>query len=158
MKRVWVVILCAVAACGDRTADARAVRGGDIARDSIDAAQAALLTESMAVMEFVGELNNELARAGRLRVELSTGATGESKIAEAKRERVAVAARVREILTQLDSTEKRLEIAQRRLTRLSGRESALNARVATLTTRLDSLRTAATEAQQALNARIAVLE
>jgi hypothetical protein len=117
-----------------------------------------LLAESMAVMEFVGELNNELARAGRLRVELSTGAPGESRLAEAKRERAAVASRVREILTQLDSTEKRLDRAQQRMTRLAGRESALNARVAALTARLDSLRTTAMEEQRALATRIGVLE
>jgi len=128
------------------------------ARDSVDAAQAMLLTESMAVMEFVGELNNELARAGRLRIELSTGAAGESKIAEAKREREALAGRVREILAQLDSSEARLERARERAARLTGRETALNARVAALTLRLDSLRTTATDEQQALAARIAALE
>jgi hypothetical protein len=162
MKRLWVVAICAAvaAACGDRAADARTLRerGSLASRDSIDAAQATLLAESMAVMEFVGELNNELARAGRLRVELSTGAAGESKIAEAKRERAALAARVRDILAQLDSSEARLVRAQQRVTRLAGRESALNARVAMLTARLDSLRTSAVNEQRALTERIAILE
>jgi ABC-type transporter Mla subunit MlaD len=109
-------------------------------------------------MEFVGQLNNELARAGRLRIELTSSAGGESKIAEAKREREALASRIREIITQLDSTEARLERAQQRVTRLSGRESALNARVAALTARLDSLRTNAEAEQRSLSARIAGLE
>jgi hypothetical protein len=162
MKRVWLVAVCAAAAaCGDSAADAMTLRGGNASaphRDSIDVAQETLLTESMAVMEFVGELNNELARAGRLRVALSTGAAGESKIAEAKREREALAERVREILAQLDSSEARLDRAQKRVTRLAGRESALTARVAALTARVDSLRTSAMAEQQALNARIAGLE
>jgi hypothetical protein len=163
MKRIWVVAVCAVAAaaCGDSAAGAPARRGEHSAappRDSVDAAQASLLAESMAVMEFVGELNSELARAGRLRVELSTGAAGESKVAEAKREREALAARVRDILTHLDSTEARLERAQQRVTRLGGRESALNARVTALTARLDSLRATAVDEQRALSARIGALE
>jgi hypothetical protein len=161
MKRVWLVVACtAVAACGDGAAKSVAA-GGSVngpPRDSVEAAQEMLLTESMAVMEFVGELNNELARAGRLRVELSSGAAGESKIAEAKREREALAGRVRDILAQLDSSEARLQHAQERVKRLAGRESALNARVAALTHRLDSLRSTATTEQQALNARIAGLE
>jgi hypothetical protein len=163
MKRLWLVAACAAAAaaCGDSAADALARRGGNTSapqRDSVDAAQAALLAESMAVMEFVGELNNELARAGRLRVELTTGRAGESKIAEAKREREALAERVRDILAQLDSSEARLDRAQKRVTRLAGRESALAARAAALTARLDSIRTSAMAEQQALNARIAGLE
>jgi hypothetical protein len=117
-----------------------------------------LLGESMAVMEFVGELNNELARAGRLRIELSSGAAGESKIAEAKREREALAARVRDILVQLDSSEARLERAQQRVTRLAGRESALTARVTALTARLDSLRANAAAEQRSFAARVAELE
>lgn len=161
MKRVWIVLTCAtVAACGDGAAESIATRGGiNVSpRDSIEAAQEMLLTESMAVMEFVGELNNELARAGRLRLELSGGAAGESKIAEAKREREALAGRVRDILAQLDSSEARLERAQERVKRLAGRESGLSARVAALTLRLDSLRGSAAMEQQALNARIAGLE
>ncbi len=163
MKRFWVAAVCtaAAAACGDGTAGALALRAGQTAaaqRDSVDAAQETLLAESMAVMEFVGELNNELARAGRLRVELSSGVAGESKIAEAKREREALADRVRDILAQLDSSEARLDRAQKRVTRLAGRESALTARVAALTTRLDSIRTSAMAEQQALTARIAGLE
>jgi hypothetical protein len=161
MKRVWLVVICAAAAaCGDRAADAMTLRGGNAStpRDSVDAAQEMLLAESMAVMEFVGELNNELARAGRLRVSLSSGAAGESKIAEAKREREALADRVRDILTQLDSSEARLERAQKRVTRLAGRESALTARVVALTARLDSLRATAMAEQHALTARIAGLE
>ena len=161
MKRVWLLAVCAAAACGESTADASTLHGGAAAapaRDSVDAAQATLLAESMAVMEFVGELNNELARAGRLRVELSSGAAGESKIAEAKREREALASRVRDILVQLDSSEARLARAQKRVTRLAGRESALTARVATISARLDSMRTSAAAEQQALNARIAGLE
>jgi hypothetical protein len=155
MKRMWLVLAaCAAAgACGDHVAESIAAP-----RDSVDAAQATLLAESMAVMEFVGELNNELARAGRLRVELSAGAAGESKIAEAKREREALAERVRSILAQLDSSEARLERAQKRVTKLAGRESALTAQVAALTARLDSLRTTATTEQGALQARIALLE
>jgi hypothetical protein len=162
IKRFWIVVLCAAAAaCGDRAADAMMVAGGTTAtppRDSVDAAQEALLAESMAVMEFVGELNNELARAGRLRVALSSGAAGESKIAEARREREALADRVRDILAQLDSSEARLDRAQKRVTRLAGRESALTARVVALTARLDSLRASAIAEQQALTARIAGLE
>jgi hypothetical protein len=163
MKQVWLLAAtAAVAACGGRTTESagaldRAQQAGSL-RDSTDAAQAALLAESMAVMEFVGELNNELARAGRLRVELSTGAAGESKIAEAKREREALAARVRDILVQLDSSEARLERARARTARLAGRETALNARVAALTARLDSLRATATREQRALAARILELE
>ena len=71
MKHFWVVAACAaLAACGNGAADSvGALRGGRNAeperRDSVDLAQATLLAESMAVMEFVGELNNELARAGR---------------------------------------------------------------------------------------------
>src|ERR671914_3015832 len=99
MKRVWLVAACATVVACDGTSDSLAAlwRTGTTtpARDSADAAQAMLLAESMAVMEFVGELNNELARAGRLRVELSSGAAGESKIAEARREREALAERVR---------------------------------------------------------------
>src|SRR3712207_4985064 len=129
MKRVWLVATCAtVVACdgtGDSVAALRRPRMGTPARDSADAAQAMLLAESMAVMEFVGELNNELARAGRLRIELSTGAAGESKIAEAKREREALAGRVRDILAQLDSSEARLERARQGAARLAGRETAL---------------------------------
>jgi hypothetical protein len=163
MKRVLLVAVCAAAAsaCGDRTADASTLPGGTAAapaRDSVDVAQATLLAESMAVMEFVGELNNELARAGRLRVELSSGAAGESKIAEARREREALAGRVRDILAQLDSSEARLERAQGQVKRLAGRESAITARVAALSARLDSIRTSAVAEQQALNARIASLE
>ncbi|MFN2567382.1 MAG: hypothetical protein ABR499_20485 [Gemmatimonadaceae bacterium] len=163
MKRVWVVAAIAgAAACSDGAAESvvagRGTRNAPAPRDSVDVAQATLLAESMAVMEFVGELNNELARAGRLRVELSTGAAGESKIAEAKREREALARRVRDILAQLDSSEARLERARQRVTRLAGRESALNGRAASLTARLDSLRTTAVEEQRALNARIAALE
>jgi hypothetical protein len=162
MKRIRVVAACVVAAasCGDGTMDAALRKGPTTvpSRDSVDVAQATLLAESMAVMEFVGELNNELARAGRLRLELTTGAAGESKIAEAKRERAALGARVRDILSQLDSAEARLERAQQRVTRLTGRESALNARVAALTLRLDSLRTTAGDEQHALSARIAMLE
>jgi hypothetical protein len=161
MKRVWLVVVCAAAAaCGDRAADAMTLRGGNASapRDSVDAAQEMLLAESMAVMEFVGELNNELARAGRLRVSLSSGAAGESKIAEAKREREALAERVRGMLVQLDSSEARLDRAQKRVRRLAGRESALTARVAVLTARLDSLRTSAMAEQQALSTRIAGLE
>jgi hypothetical protein len=161
MKRIWMVaVLAATAACGDKAGDVL-VRTGSaepVPRDSVEAAQAMLLAESMAVMEFVGQLNNELARAGRLRIELTSGAGGESKIAEAKREREALASRIREIITQLDSTEARLERAQQRVTRLSGRESALNARVATLTARLGSLRTNAEAEQRSLSARIAGLE
>lgn len=162
MKRVWILVVCAAAAaCGDKAADAMMVGGGSTStprRDSVDAAQEMLLAESMAVMEFVGELNTELARAGRLRVSLSSGAAGESKIAEAKREREALAERVRHILTQLDSSEARLDRAQKRVTRLSGRESALTARVAALTARVDSLRASAMAEQQALTARLAGLE
>jgi len=162
MRQVWLMAVCAAATACDGSGDAVAVlgrtRAAPSARDSADAAQAMLLAESMAVMEFVGELNNELARAGRLRVELSTGAAGESKIAEAKREREALAGRVRDILAQLDSSEARLERARQRAARLAGRETALNARVAALTARLDSLRGAATEEQRALNARIVTLE
>jgi hypothetical protein len=162
MKRVWLVAVCAAAAaCGDRATDGLTLYAGNVsapARDSVDAAQEALLAESMAVMEFVGELNNELARAGRLRVALTAGAAGESKITEAKREREALAERVRDILTQLDSSEARLDRAQKRVTRLAGRESALTARVTALTARLDSLRTSAMVEQQALNGRIAGLE
>ena len=162
MKRVWILAVCAAAAaCGDKPADAMMVGGSNTStprRDSVDAAQEMLLAESMAVMEFVGELNNELARAGRLRVSLSSGAAGESKIAEAKREREALAERVRNILTQLDSSEARLDRAQKRVTRLSGRESALTARVAALTARVDSLRASAMAEQQALTARLAGLE
>jgi hypothetical protein len=162
MKRVFLAVVCAAAAaCGDSAADAMTVGGGNTSapqRDSVDAAQETLLAESMAVMEFVGELNNELARAGRLRVALSTGAAGESKIAEAKREREALAERVREILAQLDSSEARLDRAQKRATRLAGRESALTTRVAALAARLDSLRASAMAEQQALTARIAGLE
>jgi hypothetical protein len=162
MKRILLVAVCAAAAaCGDGGADAMTLRGGTAVApqpDSVDAAQEALLAESMAVMQFVGELNNELARAGRLRVALSTGAAGESKIAEAKREREALAERVREILAQLDSSEARLDRAQKRVTRLAGRESALTARVTALTARLDSLRASASAEQQALTARIAGLE
>jgi hypothetical protein len=124
----------------------------------VDVAHEMLLAESMAVMEFVGELNNELARAGRLRVELSTEASGESKLAEAKREREALTERVRGILAQLDSSEARLEIARKQVARLNGRESALTARVATLTARVDSLRASALAEQRALQARIAGLE
>jgi hypothetical protein len=163
MRRVWVVAVCAAAAaaCGDGAAETLTLRGRETVaplRDSVDAAHEALLAESMAVMEFVGELNNELARAGRLRVELSSGVAGESKIAEAKREREALVGRVRGILAQLDSSEARLTRAQKRVTRLAGRESALTARVAALTARLDSIRESATAEQVALNARIAGLE
>jgi hypothetical protein len=162
MKRAWILVVCAAAAaCGDRAADAMMLGGGNTSappRDSVDAAQETLLAESMAVMEFVGELNNELARAGRLRVSLSSGAAGESRIAEAKREREALAERVRDILTHLDSSEARLDRAQKRVTRLTGRESALTARIAALTLRLDSLRASAVAEQQAFNARIAGLE
>jgi hypothetical protein len=163
MKQVWVVAACAaIAACGDRVGESAGVlddaRQAGAVRDSTDAAQEMLLAESMAVMEFVGELNNELARAGRLRIELSTGAAGESKIAEAKREREALAGRVRDILVQLDSSEVRLQRARERAARLAGRETALNARVVALTARLDSLRTAATREQRALAARIVELE
>src|SRR5918992_5909893 len=163
MRRVWVLAAgaAAAAACGDGATDTLAFGGSHRSvpqRDSVEAAQATLLAESMAVMEFVGELNNELARAGRLRVELSSGAAGESKIAEAKREREALASRVRDILVQLDSSEARLARAQKRVTRLAGRESALTARVATISARLDSMRTSAAAEQQALNARIAGLE
>jgi predicted nucleic acid-binding Zn-ribbon protein len=162
MKRVWAVAVCAAAAaaCGDRAAEA-ALREGRAAaphRDSVDAAQATLLAESMAVMEFVGELNNELARAGRLRVELSSGAAGESKIAEAKREREALADRVRDILAHLDSSEARLDRAQKQVRQLAGRESALTARVTALAARLDSIRSSAMTEQQALHARISALE
>jgi hypothetical protein len=162
MKKLWLVAVgAALAACdgtGDSLAALRRTPAATAARDSADAAQAMLLAESMAVMEFVGELNNELARAGRLRIELSTGAAGESKIAEAKREREALAGRVRDILAQLDSSEARLERARTRAARLAGRETALNARVTALTARLDSLRAAATEEQRALAARIVALE
>jgi cell division protein FtsB len=164
MKRVWFVAagVLAVAACGDRARDSvRAFQGGQVmlaTADSVATAEELLVAESMAVMEFVGELNNELARAGRLRVELSAGTTGESKLAEAKREREALATRIREILAQLDSSEVRLERAQERVKRLSGRESALNARLAALTTRVDSLRAAASHEQRALTARIVILE
>jgi hypothetical protein len=160
MKRVWLIAVCAAsAACGGSAVDAMTLGGAKApTRDSMDVAQETLLAESMAVMEFVGELNNELARAGRLRVSLSSAAAGESKIAEAKREREALAERVREILVQLDSSEARLERAQKRVTRLAGRESALTARVAALTARLDSLRASAMAEQQALNARVAGLE
>lgn len=163
MKRVLLIAACAgaAAACSDSAAGTLTVRGGRTAtpaRDSVDAAQQTLLAESMAVMEFVGELNNEIARAGRLRVELSSGAAGESKIAEAKREREALTSRVRVLLTQLDSSEVRLDRAQRRVARLAGRESALTARVAALTSRLDSIRTSAIAEQVALNGRIAALE
>jgi hypothetical protein len=162
MKRFMIVAVCAAAAaCGDRDANV-IVRAGSTEpttrRDSIESAQDNLLAESMAVMEFVGELNNELARAGRLRIELSSGSAGESKIADAKREREALAKRVREILTELDSSEARLELARQQMSRLTGRESALNARVAALTSRLDSLRANAAAEQQALSARIAGLE
>ncbi len=162
MKRFMIVaVFAAAAACGDSDANVL-VRAGSsesaAERDSVETAQANLLAESMAVMEFVGELNNELARAGRLRIELSAGDARESKIAEAKREREALAGRVRQILAQLDSSEARLERAQQRVTRLAGRESALNARVAALTSRLDSLRASAEAEQRALNARIAGLE
>lgn len=162
MKRIWLVaVLAATAGCGDKAGDVL-VRTGSAEpippRDSVEAAQATLLAESMAVMEFVGQLNNELARAGRLRIELTSAAAGESKIAEAKREREALAGRIRQILVQLDSTEARLERAQQRVTRLAGRESALNARVTTLTARLDSLRTSAAAEQRALSTRIAGLE
>jgi hypothetical protein len=162
MKRILIVALCSAAgaACGDR-GDALA-HGASVPgtghRDSINLAQESLLAESMAVMEFVGELNNELARAGRLRLELTSGAAGESKIAEAKREREALARRVRDILVQLDSSEARLARAQQRVTRLSGRESALTARIAALSARVDSLRTTAAAEQQALQGRIAGLE
>ena len=161
MKRLWMIGgVAAVAACADGGAESVATlgRGLATARDSAAAAQALLLTESMAVMEFVGELNSELARAGRLRVELSTGSAGESKIAEARREREALAARVREILSQLDSSEARLHRAQQLAERSAGRASALSGRVAALTARLDSLRVIAAAEQQALNARIASLE
>lgn len=162
MKRIWVAaVLAGTVACGDKAGDVL-VRTGSAkpvaSRDSVEAAHATLLAESMAVMEFVGQLNNELARAGRLRIELSSGAAGESKIVEAKREREAVAGRIRQILTELDSTEARLDRAQQRVTRLSGRESALNARVAALTARVDSLRAHAEAEQRALGARIAGLE
>lgn len=162
MKRIWLVaVFAATAACGDKAGDVL-VRTGSAApapsADSVEAAQATLLAESMAVMEFVGQLNNELARAGRLRIELTSSAAGESKIAEAKREREALAGRIRQILTDLDSTETRLERAQQRVTRLTGRESALNARVAALTSRIDSLRASAEAEQRALSARIAGLE
>ena len=161
MKRALLVAICAAAAaCGDGAADAMTLRGGKTfpQPDSAVVAQETLLAESMAVMEFVGELNNELARAGRLRVALTTGAAGESKIAEAKREREALAERVREILAQLDSSEARLDRAQKHVTRLAGRESALSARVTALTARLDSLRASAAAEQQALSARIAALD
>lgn len=163
MKRVWIVAVCAAAAaaCEDRADEALALRGAERSRaprDSVDAAHETLLAESMAVMEFVGELNNELARAGRLRLELGSGAAGESKIAEAKREREALAGRVRDILAQLDSSEARLGRAQQRVTRLAGRESALTARVTALTARLDSLRTSAVVEQRSLEARISGLE
>src|SRR5688500_4597492 len=83
MKRVWIVAGCAAAAaaCEDRGDEVLALRGAERSmapRDSVDAAHETLLAESMAVMEFVGELNNELARAGRLRLELGSGAAGES--------------------------------------------------------------------------------
>ena len=162
MKRTWILVVCAatIGACGDSGA---AVAHGASApsaahRDSVEVAQEALLAESMAVMEFVGELNNELARAGRLRLQLTSGAAGESKIAEAKREREALAGRVRDILVQLDSSEARLTRAQEKVTRLAGRESALTARVAALSARLDSLRTSAAAEQGALQARILGLE
>jgi len=162
MKRVWILAACAAAAaaCGDGRTEALAFGGSDRAsrRDSVEAAQEMLLAESMAVMEFVGELNNELARAGRLRVELSSGAAGESKIAEAKREREALAGRVRDILVQLDSSEARLERAQQRVTRLAGRESALTARVTALTARLDSVRANAAAEQRSFAARVAELD
>jgi hypothetical protein len=161
MKRIWMVaVLAATAACGDKGGDVL-VRTGSaepVSRDSVEAAQALLLTESMAVMEFVGQLNNELARAGRLRIELTSSTSGESKIAEAKREREALAGRIREIIAQLDSTEARLDRAQQKVTRLTGRESALNARVTALTSRLDSLRTSAEAEQRSLSTRIAGLE
>jgi hypothetical protein len=163
MKRIWVAAACAVvaAACRDGAADTLALRRERTTapqRDSVEAAQSMLLAESMAVMEFVGELNNEIARAGRLRVELSSGVAGESKIAEAKREREALANRVRGLLAQLDSSEARLNRAQKRVTRLAGQESALTERVAALTARIDSIRRSAMAEQQALNARIARLE
>jgi hypothetical protein len=163
MKRVWILAACvaAAAACGDGASDTLAFgasRRPVPQRDSVEAAQEMLLVESMAVMEFVGELNNELARAGRLRVELSSGAAGESKIAEAKREREALARRVRDILAQLDSSEARLEDAQQRVTRLAGRESALTARVTALTARLDSLRASAAAEQRSFAARVVELE
>ena len=162
MKRIWMVaVLAAAAACGDKAGDVL-VRTGSVepapSRDSVEAAQATLLTESMAVMEFVGQLNNELARAGRLRLELTTSAAGESKIAEAKREREALAGRIRQILADLDSSEARLDRAQQRVTRLAGRESALNVRVAALAARLDSLRASAEAEQRSLNGRIVGLE
>jgi hypothetical protein len=159
MRRVPVVVACAAAlACSDGSA--KSVDAGRLGapRDSMEAAHEMLLAESMAVMEFVGELNNELARSGRLRIELTTGAAGESKIAEAKVEREALAGRIREILADLDSSEARLEEAQERVKRLAGRESALNARVAALTLRLDSLRGAASREQRALATRIESLE
>src|SRR5918992_1220415 len=77
MKRIWMMaVLAATAACGDRGGDVL-VRTGSaepVPRDSVEAAQAMLLAESMAVMDFVGQLNNELARAGRLRIELTSSA------------------------------------------------------------------------------------
>ena len=161
MKRIWMVaVLAATAACGDKGGEVLLRTGSaePVPRDSVEAAQAMLLSESMAVMEFVGQLNNELARAGRLRIELTSSSGGESTIAEAKREREALAGRIREIIAQLDSTEARLDRAQQKVTRLTGRESALNARVAALTARLDSLRTNAEAEQRSLSARIAGLE
>ena len=163
MKRACMLgLLTATVACGDGRADSVATLGrapeASPRGDSVQAAQEMLLAESMAVMEFVGELNSELARAGRLRIELSTGTAGESKIADARREREALAERVRDILAQLDSGEARLRRAQERADQLNGRATALGARVAALTGRLDSLRLAAAAEQQALNARIVSLE
>lgn len=161
MKRMLAAAVCGLlTACGNGSASSFADGGfgTQSRRDSVNAAHDGLLAESMAVMEFVGELNNELARAGRLRIELSPGVAAESKLAEAKHERQALTTRIRDIIAQLDAAERDLERAQERVRQLTGRESALSARIASLTLRLDSLRRSAIAEQRALAARITDLE
>jgi hypothetical protein len=138
-----LIALATLAACD--TAAKKQLALSDSARaDSLVRIKDEMLNEVMTSTQFVNQLNTEIARLKTpLKAGLKVGAAGESQTADVQAERELVAARVRELVARLDSSEARVASLRARAGTLARRDEQLTQQVALYERTIAELRDAA---------------
>lgn len=112
--------------------------------DSLVRIKDEMLNEVMTSTQFVNQLNTEITRLKTpLKAGLKVGAAGESQAADIQAERELVAARVRELVARLDSSEARVASLRARASTLARRDEQLTQQVALYERTIAELRDAA---------------